>query len=183
MVQPTPSPIPGGLLAEIFTPVEHGPLIEDITHVDPGPTKRSEHAPNEPRPLIDVITPVDPGHTVRSESAPNRCLLNPLASDPGPADPSKPSLDLSVLNPLVVDTCPSLQPIPLGLPHLATGKLLSYRQSLRLAAKSKGKKKSAVLKAQEIMCKKFKLTKFAAKVARTTSSSSSATSSSTDQLL
>nr|CAD1834723.1 unnamed protein product [Ananas comosus var. bracteatus] len=103
---------------------------------------------------------------VRSESAPNRFLLNPLASDPRPADPSNPSLDLSVLNPLVVDTCPSLQPIPLRLPRLATGNLLSYRRSLRLAAKSKGKKKSAVLKAQEIMCKIFKLTKFAAKELR-----------------
>ncbi len=75
-----------------------------------------------------------------------------------------------------------LQPVALGssgpaparfscTSFTAPGKLM-HRRSSRLAAKHKGARKSSLFQAQDLMCRKHKLVRFAAKAARSSSSSS-----------
>nr|CAD1836441.1 unnamed protein product [Ananas comosus var. bracteatus] len=65
----------------------------------------------------------------------------------------------------------------MGVNRSASAKLFPSRRSIRFAAKNMGAKNSTLQRAQEIMCKKLKMVRFAAKAARL-SSSISATSSS-----
>nr|CAD1834397.1 unnamed protein product [Ananas comosus var. bracteatus] len=76
-----------------------------------------------------------------------------------------------------LDSRPPLLPSTLGTIHSAPSNLLPSRRSLRLAAKHRGTKKSSLIRAQETMCKKFKLVRFAAKSACPPPSSSSSSSS------
>nr|CAD1828059.1 unnamed protein product [Ananas comosus var. bracteatus] len=71
-----------------------------------------------------------------------------------------------------LDSRPPLLPSTLGSIRSAPS-----RRSLRLAAKHKGSNKSSLIRAQETMCKKFKLVRFAAKSARPPPSSSTHSSS------
>ncbi len=52
------------------------------------------------------------------------------------------------------------------------GKLLPHKRSSRLAAKHKGVKKSSLFRAQDLMCRKHKFIRFAAKASRSLSLSS-----------
>lgn len=148
-------------------PIQHTQLriTDGETGVVQQTPSTNQHGPssNQPGPLIE-----------------NTSSANPR---PRPSNHSNSSLNRSLLPSALdshSDTHPCLQPNSLGLPPSATGKLSSYRRSACLAAKNKGKRITSVQRAQEIMCKKFKLAKFASKVARASSTSSSGASSSMD---
>ncbi len=67
------------------------------------------------------------------------------------------------------ERCHSLLKAPcLDLP--ASGRLLAHRHSPRLAAKNRGVRKSSLLRAQNLMCKKLKMARFASKGDRPSSS-------------
>ncbi len=66
----------------------------------------------------------------------------------------------------------SALPGPTGSSFQAPKSFISHRRSVRLAAKYKGAKKSSLTRAQDLMCKKLKWVRFAAKAARSASSTS-----------
>ncbi len=98
-------------------------------------------------------------------------LLNAAGSDPSSRLSSGHLLGRPAL---VLDKSKKALSLAANMELSSHGKHLAHRRSSRLAAKTKGVKKSPLMRAQDLMCKKLKMVRFASRTARSTSASSSA---------
>lgn len=111
-------------------------------------------ANSSPLALVDSTTPPDSQPTdFASLVLPLLPLGSPMLCEPSLLGSSLSSLDAQ----------PILRAGPMGVNCSAPAKLFPSRRSSRLAAKCRGAKKSTLQRAQEIMCKKIKMMRFAAK--------------------
>nr|CAD1823428.1 unnamed protein product [Ananas comosus var. bracteatus] len=192
VVLPTSSCQSASLTAPCLGSKEEGKAALGPTLTNPGPSElgvslNSDSRPNElPHPqheptflggLINAAlgspwadsSPVGPNFHLDGQpsDSPTPGLSSPHSGSPILRHP--PSLDSSLSS---LDTQPVLRAGPMGANRFAPAKLFPSRRSLRLAAKCRGSKKSSLQRAQEIMCKKIKMVRFAAKNVRPPSSRS-----------